>query len=201
MNLYHPHSRRQRARGLYLIMVILMGILTVAFFRLQVLRSNTWELRAESNRIRQLPIPAPRGTIYDRNGRVIADNVPGYAITLLPGPPDSIRATLNQMSQYMEISGERIESLLAFLTRYGRQPLVVDADADFAVVSALQERRTEFPKVHIEMRPRRRYFGGETAAHILGYVGEITADELESADFSQDLYEQGMVVGLSLIHI
>ena len=74
-----------------------MGILTVAFFRLQVLRSNTWELRAESNRIRQLPIPAPRGTIYDRNGRVIADNVPGYAITLLPGPPDSIRATLNQI--------------------------------------------------------------------------------------------------------
>ncbi|MEC9354773.1 MAG: hypothetical protein VX507_00950, partial [Gemmatimonadota bacterium] len=64
MNLYHPHSRRQRARGLYLITVILMGILTVAFFRLQVLRSNTWELRAESNRIRQLPIPAPRGTIY-----------------------------------------------------------------------------------------------------------------------------------------
>lgn len=172
-----------------------MGTLTIGFFRLQVLRSDTWELRAESNRIRQLPIPAPRGTIYDRNGLVIADNVPGYAITLLPGPPDSIRATLNQMSQYLEISDERIESLLAFLTRYGRQPLVVDADADFSVVSALQERRTEFPTVHIEMRPRRRYFGGEAAAHILGYVGEITADELASTDFSQDLYEQGMVVG------
>ena len=195
MNLYHPHSRRQRARGLYLTMGILMGILTVAFFRLQVLRSDTWELRAESNRIRQLPIPAPRGTIHDRNGRVIADNVPGYAITLLPGPPDSIRATLNKMSQYMEISDERIESLLAFLTRYGRQPLVVDSDADFPVVSALQERRTEFPTVYIEMRPRRRYFGGEAAAHVLGYVGEITADELASTDFSQDLYEQGMVVG------
>ena len=176
-------------------MGILMGILTVAFFRLQVLRSDTWELRAESNRIRQLPIPAPRGTIHDRNGRVIADNVPGYAITLLPGPPDSIRATLNKMSQYMEISDERIESLLAFLTRYGRQPLVVDSDADFPVVSALQERRTEFPTVYIEMRPRRRYFGGEAAAHVLGYVGEITADELASTDFSQDLYEQGMVVG------
>lgn len=62
------------------------------------------------------------------------------------------------MSQYMEISDERIESLLAFLTRYGRQPLVVDSDADFPVVSALQERRTEFPTVYIEMRPRRRYF-------------------------------------------
>ena len=82
MNLYHPHSRRQRARGLYLVIAILMGTLTIGFFRLQVLRSDTWELRAESNRIRQLPIPAPRGTIYDRNGLVIADNVPGYAITL-----------------------------------------------------------------------------------------------------------------------
>ncbi|GIS79371.1 MAG: hypothetical protein CM1200mP14_09370 [Gammaproteobacteria bacterium] len=68
------------------------------------------------------------------------------------------------------------------------------ADADFSVVSALQERRTEFPTVHIEMRPRRRYFGGEAAGHILGYVGEITADELASTDFSPDLYEQGMVV-------
>ncbi|HCK89813.1 MAG TPA: hypothetical protein DHW54_01425, partial [Gemmatimonadetes bacterium] len=66
MNLYHPYSRRQRAQGLYLIIAILMGTLTIAFFRLQVVRSDTWELRAESNRIRQLPIPAPRGTIYDR---------------------------------------------------------------------------------------------------------------------------------------
>ncbi len=195
MNLYHPHARRQRARSVYLIIGLLMGILTVAFFRLQVLRSDTWELRAESNRIRQLPIPAPRGTIYDRNGQIIADNVPGYAITLLPGPPDSIRATLKQMSQYMEISDARIEDLLAFLRRYGQQPLVVDADASFRVVSALQERRTEFPTVHIEMRPHRRYFGGEAAAHLLGYVGEITSEELASSDFAQNRYEQGMVVG------
>ena len=195
MKLYHPHVRRQRAKGLYLTLALLMGVLTVTFFRLQVLRSDTWELRAESNRIRQLPVPAPRGTIYDRNGIVIADNVPGYAITLLPAPPDSIRATLTQMSQYMEISDQRIESLLAFLRRYGRQPLVVDPDASFAVVSALQERRTEFPTVYIEMRPRRRYFGAEATAHVLGYVGEITSDELASDDFAGDLYEQGIVVG------
>ena len=94
MKTHHPLARRARAQGAYVIIVLFMGALAAAFFRVQVLRSTAWQLRAESNRLRQLPVPAPRGTIYDREGRILADNVPGYAITLLPGPPDSIRATL-----------------------------------------------------------------------------------------------------------
>jgi penicillin-binding protein 2 len=195
VKVHHPHQRRRRAWGAYLVVGLFMGILAATFFRIQVLGSDAWELRAESNRIRQLPVPAPRGTIFDRNGEILADNVPGYAITLLPGPPDSIRATLERMGEYMEISDRRIERLLAFLRRYGRQPLVVDADADFSVVSALEERRTEFPNVYIEMRPRRRYLIGSAAGHVLGYVGEITSEELDSDVFGDDRYEQGMAVG------
>jgi len=171
-----------------------MGLLLASFFRVQVLGSTAWRLRAESNRLRQLPVPAPRGTIYDRNGAILADNVPGYAITLLPGPPDSIRATLERMSAYMPLSPERIDRLVGDLRRYGRE-LVVDSDADFDVVSALEERRSEFPDVYIEMRPRRRYLSGVATSHVLGYVGEITADELASDAFPADRYEQGMVVG------
>jgi penicillin-binding protein 2 len=195
MNVYHPHERRRRAMGAYVIIALFMGVLSVSFFRIQVLGSDRWELRARSNRIRQLPVPAPRGTIYDRNGRIIADNAPGYAITLMPGPPDSIRATLERMGEHMEMSEARIDRLLGFLARYGRQALVVDADADFEVVSALEERRTEFPDVYIEMRPRRRYLTGEATGHVLGYMGEITRDELESDEYADERYEQGMVVG------
>ena len=195
MNVHHHHERRRRAHQAYVVVALFMGVLAVAFFRIQVLGSDSWELRARSNRIRQLPVPAPRGTIYDREGRIIADNVPGYAITLLPAPRDSIRATRERMGEYMEMSEARIDRLLAFLQRYGRQPLVVDADADFAVVSALEERRAEFPTVHIEMRPRRRYLVGESSGHLLGYVGEITAEELVSEEFSDTRYQQGMVVG------
>jgi penicillin-binding protein 2 len=171
-----------------------MGALAAGFFRVQVLRSDTWQLRAESNRLRQLPVPAPRGTIYDRNGRILADNVPGYAVTLLPGPPDSIRATLERMRPWMGLSDERIDRLVADLRRYGTE-VVVDPNADFDVVSALEERRAEFPDVHIEMRPRRRYPAGEALGHILGYVGEITGEELESEPFSDPKYDQRMVVG------
>lgn len=194
MNVFHPHAKRRRAQGALIGVLLLMGVLAAAFFRVQVLGSTAWALRADSNRLRQLPLPAPRGTIYDRNGDILADNIPGYAITLLPGPPDSIRATLMRMSRYMELSPERIDRLVGELRRYGRE-LVVDADADFEVVSALEERRSEFPDVHIDMRPRRRYLGGAATSHVIGYVGEVTAEELASGSFPEDRYEQGMVVG------
>ncbi len=194
MNVHHAHERRRRARRARLAIALILGLLTAAFFRIQVLGSDTWELRSTSNRIRQLPLPAPRGIIYDRNGDILADNVPGYAITLLPGPLDEARETLERMGAYVDLPEERIERALATLIRYGRE-VVVDADADFEIVSALEERRAEFPGLYIEMRPRRRYLLAKAAGHVLGYVGEITAEELGSDAFSDDRYRQGMVVG------
>jgi penicillin-binding protein 2 len=194
MSLHLPHERQRRALGAYLILALLMVSLAAAFFRIQVLRSSQWELRANANRIRQLPIPTPRGVIYDRHGRILADNVPGYQITLLPQPIDSARATLDRMSRYVDLSPERADRILETLARYGRE-VVVDADADLEVVAALEERRADFPGLYVEMRPRRRYEAGAAAAHVLGYVGEITAPELESAEFGDERYEQGMVVG------
>jgi penicillin-binding protein 2 len=178
----------------YVIVVLFMGLLAAAFFRVQVLRSNTWELRAESNRLRQLPVPAPRGIIYDRNGEILADNEPGYAIILLPAPADTIRATLERMAEVVDLPAAYIDRLVAGLRRYGTE-VVVDADADFEVVSALEERRAEFPDVYIEMRPRRRYLAGAAAGHVMGYVGEITQEDLDAATFADERYEQGLSVG------
>jgi penicillin-binding protein 2 len=193
-HIHHPVRLRRRALGAYLAVALFLGILLVAFFRLQVLGSDTWELRATTNRVRILPIPAPRGTIYDRNGEIIADNVPGYSITILPGPADSVRATLERMSQYLELSDKRIAELMGTLRRYRRE-VVVDANADFAAVAALEERRVDFPGVYVDMRPRRRYLMGAAGGHVTGYVGEITGDELGGEDFPESAYEAGMVVG------
>ena len=194
MSIHKHHERQRRARGAYVAVALLMGVLATAFFRIQVLRSSTWELRAESNRIRQLSVPMPRGIIFDREGRILADNVPGYSITLLPGPLDSARATLERMTQYVDLPQERIESVLGTMARFGREA-VIDASADFVTVSAIEERRAEFAGVHVEMRPRRRYVLGAAAAHVLGHVGEITSGELQSETFPEDLYQQGMHVG------
>ncbi|NIR79018.1 MAG: penicillin-binding protein 2, partial [Gemmatimonadetes bacterium] len=147
-----------------------------------------------SNRIRTLPVPAPRGTIYDRNGRIVADNVPGYSITILPGPADSVRATLQRIARYVDLPASRIEQLMANMRAYGRE-VVVDANVDFASVAALEERRGDFSGVYVAMRPRRRYLLGTAGGHVTGYVGEVTAEELATEAFPEEEYEAGMVVG------
>ena len=189
----HPHARRRRARGASLIVAALMGTLCLAFFRAQVLQSSDYALQSQSNRLRPLPIEAPRGTVYDRNGRIIADNVPGYSLSLFPAPIDSLAATLEVLRPYLGLTDARIERLLDQARRYRAQPLLVEVDADFDAVAALEERRAEFPGVFLEMRPKRRYHAGPAVSHVLGYVGEITADELESERLAG--YEQGMTVG------
>lgn len=192
----HPHARRSRARGVRVVLAITFGVLATSFFRVQVVGESRWALRARANYLRQVRVPAARGTIYDRNGRVLADNVPGYVITVLPGPQDSVRATLERLGRHVDLQRGTIDRLMDELARFGRE-LVVDDDASFAAVSALEERRGDFPGIHVEMRPRRRYPAGEAAGHVLGYVGEITPEELESTPFPAGWYGLGSQVGRS----
>lgn len=189
----HPDVLRRRARGGMAVAGALLGLLGLAFFRIQVVGSTTWMLHSESNRLRPLPVPAPRGTVFDRNGRIVADNVPGYSISLFPAPRDSVRRTLDRLRPILLLSDPQLERLMEAFQRNPRQPLLVTSDAGFEQVSALEERRMHFPGVFLEMRPKRRYHGGASVGHVMGYVGEITAEELELPEFGG--YEQGQIVG------
>lgn len=193
MNHDHPHERRRRGRMATGAIFGILGILALGFFRIQVLGSTTWELQADSNRLRAMPVTAPRGTIFDRNGRLIAENVPGYEITLLPGPLDSMRATLERVGPHLGFDEDDIERSMERAQRFFRQPLVLDSDAEFDAVAAIEERRAQFPGVFIEMKPKRLYPAGASTAHVMGYVGEITQDELEREEFAE--YEARMTVG------
>jgi penicillin-binding protein 2 len=184
---------RRRARGATIIIAAVIGALVATFFRAQILRSDTWSLRSESNRLRPLPVPAARGTIFDRHGEVLADNIPGYAVSVLPASRDSVQAVLERLRPLLGLTDEGIERLMVRRSQEPRRPLLVDSDASFDEVAALEERREQNPTVFLEMRPKRRYVAGSAAAHVLGYVGEITAQELEQDRFEG--YEQGIVVG------
>jgi penicillin-binding protein 2 len=180
------------------VVAVLMGILLLAFFRAQVVRSGDWKFQAENNRLRQLALPAARGTIFDRNDSIIADNVPGWAVVLLPAPADTIRGRLEGLRPFLELTDGRIARLMETVRTYPRQPLTVKVNAPFSEVSTLEERRSEFPGLHLEMRPRRRYLAGESMAHVLGYLGEITQAELDDPDFAEDSlgrYEPGAIIG------
>src|SRR6266545_3131020 len=94
MSTLHPHLLDQRLGWVRTFVWLVLGVLLVAFFRTQILGHGKYQLQAQSNRLRPIPLPAPRGIIFDRNGKVLAENVPGYTVSLLPGPPASLRATL-----------------------------------------------------------------------------------------------------------
>jgi penicillin-binding protein 2 len=191
----HPHARRARGQVATLAVWVVLVLLAGAFFRIQVLRSDTYALTAESNRLRPLDLPPPRGRILDRHGRIIADNVPGYGVTLLPGPIDSTLAALDRLAPLLSLDSMRHAALRARARAAPTQPLPVLTDASHEAVAVLEERRSEFPAVFIEARPKRRYVGGAAVGHVVGYIGEITADELGSEFYAADHYEQGTIVG------
>ncbi len=185
-------ARAIAARG---IVVALLGVLVSALFRAQVIGSSSWRLQSESNRLRSVTVPPPRGIIRDRAGRALADNAPGYSVSIVPAQGDSMRITLERLREHLAISESRYAALLESVAANPRTPVTVSADAPFDAVAALEERRSSFPRLLIQATPKRRYPAGVVGAHVLGYVGEVSEAEMESPEFEG--VEAGRVVGKS----
>ena len=107
---FHPNDVSRRARTANIILAVAFALLVSRFFSTQVRKHEQYALQSEENRLREVPLPAPRGIIYDRNGRVIAENLPGYTVSLLSPTPDSLRASLRRLSGTIQLSKEQIES-------------------------------------------------------------------------------------------
>jgi len=163
---------------------IVLGIMVMSFFRTQILGHGKYQLQSETNRLRPIPLPAPRGVIYDRTGHVIAENVPGYTVSLLPGPEANLRSTLARIASIANIDSAEIERVLQRARKAPYQPALVLGDARFSVVSALEERRVAIPGLLIQAEPKRYYPDTGVVAHLVGYVGEVTEAERATRRFA-----------------
>ena len=184
MNAFHPHLLDRRLGTARTAVWIVLGIIVMAFFRTQILGHGKYQLQSETNRLRPIPLPAPRGVIYDRNGRVMAENVPGYTVSLLPGPEANLRSTLARIASIANIDSSEIEKVIQRARRAPYQPALVLADAPFGVVSALEERRVAIPGLVIQAEPKRYYPDTAVIAHLVGYVGEVTEAERTTRRFA-----------------
>ncbi len=184
MSSFHPHLVDRRLGTARLAVWGLLGLLVMSFFRTQILGHGKYQLQSETNRLRPIPLPAPRGIIYDRNGRVLAENVPGYTVSLLPGPEVNLRSTLARIASIANIDSVEIERVIQRARRAPYQPALVLGDAPFGVVSALEERRVEISGLVIQAEPKRFYPDTEVVAHLVGYVGEVTEGERATRRFA-----------------
>jgi penicillin-binding protein 2 len=194
MMTYHPNEIRRRGLAANAMVAAVMLFLTAGFFRSQVVQHEKYTLQSETNRLREIPLPAPRGVIYDRHDRIIADNVIGYSVSVLAPKEDSLRAVLGRLAGSVPITPAQIEQTVRRFRRAPGRPTVVMPDAAFDVVSVLEEHRTEFPGLIIQSAPRRFYPDGQIVSSFVGYTGEISEAELARGKDSLD-YKAGQQIG------
>lgn len=190
---FHPNDVARRARVGSLVLIAIFVALASAFFRAQVLDNSKYALQSEENRLRPIPLPAPRGIIYDRRGEVIAENLPAYSVSILTTTVDSLRAELTKLSQTVPLTRDQVESAVRRFRRDPNRPTVVIADASIDVISVLEEHRLNFPKLIIQSVPKRYYPDGAAVASFVGYTGEVSESQLNLGKYAG--YKPGQQVG------
>ena len=191
---FHPNEIARRARIASFILMGTFLFLIGAFFRTQVLQHERFALKSEQNRLREVPLPAPRGIIRDRNGAIIAENVPGYSVSILGQSADSLRATLQRLSATVPLAPSQIEEAVRKYRRDPTRPTVILSDADFPVISVLEEHALDFPGLIIQSAPKRYYPQRAAVAAFVGYTREITEGQLASPQYAD--YEPGQQIGV-----
>ncbi len=195
MNEFHPTRLRQRTLQARWVLGIAFLVLVGAFFRTQILQFDRYRLRAQNNRLRPVPLQPARGTVYDRNGHVIAETVPGFSVALLASSTDSLRQVLRRFRTVVPIDSADLEQVVNRYLQARYQPAQVLGNATREQVARLEEHRARLPGLVIQSEPRRLYPRGTAVAHLVGYVGEVDQEDLDSVRFTGA--RLGSVVGRS----
>jgi len=189
-------SRDLQARIYRGIVVLLFGVVAVNLFQMQIVHYDEHRQQAAQNRQERVRVRAPRGRILDREGHVLADNVFKASITLPRSSmseegPDS---TLTTLMDWFELDVDATLDRLSRQYDAGRSRLVLLNDASMPQLAAVEERARDLPGARVEARARRRYAYGPLFAHLIGYTGEVSAAEVDTAgDFP--LYRPGDAIG------
>jgi len=178
VNGFDSYRVRERADIARLVLIGAFLVLTGAFFRTQVLQHDKFQLKAETNRLRPISLTPPRGSILDRNGLVIAENVPGYSVKLLATSVDSLRAVLARVGRYVPLDTGQVSDIIDRYLQARYQPALVFGDASFDIIAKLEEHRSALPGLVIQAEPKRLYPAGKSVAHLVGYVSEVTESDL-----------------------
>jgi len=179
----------------YIILGIFL-VLAYGLWRLQVMQSDFYSLAAEKNRIRNVPVLAPRGKILDREGRTIVDNYPSFSALLLRDSSRDLAADTDLIAQGLHLDPNEVRARIRrFASMPQYQPIFLKEDITPDELQFIEAHRNELPELDTIMSHRRLYPRNGFMAHLIGYVGEVSEDMLNQPQF--ELYNAGDVVGIS----
>ncbi|BCA80293.1 penicillin-binding protein 2 [Desulfuromonas sp. AOP6] len=171
-------------------------LLLMRLWYLQVINADVYLRLSEKNRLRYIPVEAPRGSIYDRDGLLLVDNRPAFGVSVLRQDVEDSDLLLETLAGYLD------EDAVTLHERYQKgkrlpayRPLPLAEDIGRDRMEVIQENASDLPGLLTGVRPVRSYPYQESGAHLFGYLGEITEQQLQSQDFSG--YRSGEFVGKS----
>ena len=196
------HDRAQnlpaRIRTVQIILLALLSICVIRLYNLQIVGHDYYHERAVNQRLRVLPIPAPRGTILDRNGKVLVDSRPVYDVVLQRERGSRIdqNKLLAELPEALDLDPEYLQERFAEMSSNpAYESVLIKENATIHHIAWVEAHSLEFPLLHIEQRPRRHYPENGLLAHVLGYVGEISSRQLELPEYKDNDFKPGDVIG------
>ena len=177
---------------------ILLTLLGVRLYYLQIVKGDYYSERAQTQRVRLIPIAAPRGAIFDRNGNLLVDSRPTYNVVLSNEPLKSINVSdrVDDYSRGLKIDRQFVVERLNLIKKQNDfEAMVLKENVGIDDITWVESHSLEFPELRVELQPQRYYPLGTSLAHVLGYVGEISPKQLEDPDVRAKGLRPGDIVG------
>ena len=174
-----------------IISVLVIAVLIGRAAYLQIYQGEYYAGLADGNRIRIVPSMAPRGTFYDRNGELLVTNRPGFSVSLLPLTAPISDDVIDRLSDLLKVPTDEIKTKIA--GHSGFNPIRIKTDVTPDIVSIIEEQKSQYPGVVIEVTPIRDYILKQEGAHTFGYVSEINDTEVEK--MKDEGYKSGDIIG------
>ena len=189
---------RARLRFIQMLVVVMLAVLGVRLYVLQVVRGDRYAEIAENQRRRHLPIPAPRGVIFDREGRVIVDSRPIYNVILSREDvkDKSLEALTKPLADGLVIDADLLKERFDQVTP-AFESILIKQDATPNDIAWVESHNLEYPELRVEQQPQRRYPADGMLSHVLGYVGEISPEQLKQQSYKDKGLKPGDIIGQS----
>ena len=186
-------KKNLRFRVLLLLGFVLAGffIIFVRLWYLQVAQARQLKAQAENNRLRQITFPGMRGDIYDRFGVKLVGSRPSFNIVLIREDISDLNDVLSKLEKLVKVNAEKTLEKITAVPPF--VPVIISYDISREDAAILEEHRYELPGISIAIRPIRNYRYGSFAAHLIGYLGEISREQMQ--DPVLDEYKSGDIIG------
>ncbi|MBD3413756.1 MAG: penicillin-binding protein 2 [Candidatus Aminicenantes bacterium] len=185
---------RRRSKFVFTLIKIIFLLLLVYFWKVQVIDHQKYWKKSEANRIRRLPISPQRGLVLDREGNILAKNIASFKVSIIREKCEDLQESCQRISQLLDMDVKKIEKRIEKFKSFQLfRPIVIKDNLSDKEVAVIESRKSDFPEILLQTESKRMYPLETLAAHVLGYLQEISPSELKSE--KQKGYEIGDLIG------